>query len=607
MEQFFDIKLLPLLLEVTEYRKIELNKLLEQYGYTKAQLNYRINKINKYLKKVGIEEIKIHNGMVISLFKYEQIENDLLADPLVIDGILLNLSLDERICLECVYVFCSLEPLSLYHFQSIFHVSRNTILNDIKLIKIKLSKKDVSLSYNRADGYYFVGKGETIRELIYYCIDKFANVRLFISLINCLFKTKDYQYTCKQIELLIKQVLQSYDLQWENEYLCISSCLLTLLLRHAETKGYVVISPSDGFNVQSQAFSITDEIYKNLPCKLPTVEKQYIALIVIYMTQSNNMILETLQQNAQLYESLAVDIINRFMFIMHMESKNMSEAVAELSHLLQNAYFRVYYGFPAKNAYLMQIKKNNREMFHVVKMVFHNITLPFKINLNEDEIGYIMSHFMTILDNGSVVPDLEQATSSPDNQQINVDELFNEISDYFTVKDGMGLRNLLSSITFAQYKILSEVFEPPSLKKVLRPEYINFHGSCDDWEHAIKVASEPLIQYGCIRPGYVDAMIRTVHERGPYIVVYPNFALSHAYPGDNVKQIGISFLHLEEPVYLLNQSDKGVRIVIVLSAVDTKLHRRAIGELATVLSKKKNREMLLSAKNKNDVLEVIFN
>lgn len=104
--------------------------------------------------------------------------------------------------------------------------------------------------------------------------------------------------------------------------------------------------------------------------------------------------------------------------------------------------------------------------------------------------------------------------------------------------------------------------------------------SVSDWEKAVQVASEPLIEEGLIKKKYVKAMIESVHENGPYIVLKDFFALPHAQAGVGVNELGMSLLTLDEPVDLVGNP---VKVLVVLAAVDSDSHLEALTELSTLL------------------------
>ena len=64
----------------------------------------------------------------------------------------------------------------------------------------------------------------------------------------------------------------------------------------------------------------------------------------------------------------------------------------------------------------------------------------------------------------------------------------------------------------------------------------------EDWQSALRLAAQPLLLKGSISEDYVSAMMDSVIQNGPYMVIGDEFALMHARPGEGVKQIGVSLL-----------------------------------------------------------------
>lgn len=69
------------------------------------------------------------------------------------------------------------------------------------------------------------------------------------------------------------------------------------------------------------------------------------------------------------------------------------------------------------------------------------------------------------------------------------------------------------------------------LNDLLPPGAVNLHGEAYDWRAALNLAGGLLEEAGKITPGYTAAMVQSVEDHGPYIVVAPGFALAHARPG----------------------------------------------------------------------------
>jgi len=57
----------------------------------------------------------------------------------------------------------------------------------------------------------------------------------------------------------------------------------------------------------------------------------------------------------------------------------------------------------------------------------------------------------------------------------------------------------------------------------------------ENWQEAIRRAGELLVNSGDIETQYIDNMIASVEELGPYVVLTKGFALAHSAPCDAVK------------------------------------------------------------------------
>lgn len=104
--------------------------------------------------------------------------------------------------------------------------------------------------------------------------------------------------------------------------------------------------------------------------------------------------------------------------------------------------------------------------------------------------------------------------------------------------------------------------------------------SVENWEEAIHLASQPLLNEDYIEEEYVDAMIKSVHDNGPYIVLKDYFALPHAQAGNGVHKKGMSLLTLEEAVDLKGNP---VKNFLVLAAEDSNSHLEALADLSSLL------------------------
>ncbi|MFI7580990.1 PTS sugar transporter subunit IIA [Kocuria kalidii] len=144
-----------------------------------------------------------------------------------------------------------------------------------------------------------------------------------------------------------------------------------------------------------------------------------------------------------------------------------------------------------------------------------------------------------------------------------------------------------------------------NIGRLLDLESIRLDESAGDWRAAITCAGRLLERQGAISGDYTRAMISSVEENGPYIVVAPGFAFAHARPSEAVHRTAMSWVRLAHPVEFGHAANDPVTLVVALSADDPKAHMRAMRDLATLLGSPETRAALDRAATPEEVLSLL--
>lgn len=123
-----------------------------------------------------------------------------------------------------------------------------------------------------------------------------------------------------------------------------------------------------------------------------------------------------------------------------------------------------------------------------------------------------------------------------------------------------------------------------ALSELLTHETIALDEEADDWQDAIRLAGGLLESAGIAESAYTQAMVDSVHQNGPYIVLAPGFAFPHARPSEAVHRTGMSWVRLASPVEFGSKANDPVTLVVALAATDSSTHQQAMASLATVLT-----------------------
>ena len=143
------------------------------------------------------------------------------------------------------------------------------------------------------------------------------------------------------------------------------------------------------------------------------------------------------------------------------------------------------------------------------------------------------------------------------------------------------------------------------LAEHLTQEMIQLKVDADDWEAAVRAGGALLHRAGKCNQAYVEAMVKTVHEMGPYMVLAPGLAMAHARPQDGALALGISLITLNTPVAFGSQANDPVELVISFCAVDNQGHVDLLKALAMFLRDQNNQEALIKARTVDQVLRAI--
>lgn len=144
-----------------------------------------------------------------------------------------------------------------------------------------------------------------------------------------------------------------------------------------------------------------------------------------------------------------------------------------------------------------------------------------------------------------------------------------------------------------------------AISDLIGPETIALDHWADDWEEAIRASGRMLEATGAIEAAYTLAMVDSVHEHGPYIVVAPGFAFAHARPSEAVHRTAMSWVRLAAPVEFGHKSNDPVTLVVALAATDSSTHQQAMASLAKLIGDKETKAELDAASTPDEVYAIL--
>jgi PTS system ascorbate-specific IIA component len=106
-----------------------------------------------------------------------------------------------------------------------------------------------------------------------------------------------------------------------------------------------------------------------------------------------------------------------------------------------------------------------------------------------------------------------------------------------------------------------------------------------DWEEAIRMSCENLVEKEIINDSYVAEVIDSVRQYGPYIVIVPGVAMPHSTDkSEGVFGTAIAFTKFKEKIYFeAGNEDKQARLFFTLAAKNPAEHMDNIAALSDLL------------------------
>ncbi|MHC5252147.1 BglG family transcription antiterminator [Listeria kieliensis] len=196
--------------------------------------------------------------------------------------------------------------------------------------------------------------------------------------------------------------------------------------------------------------------------------------------------------------------------------------------------------------------------------------------------SFIVSPILTEPQKEQLLKEIMPHVAQRDSDARMLASVLDVIDQYAKVENREALAQNLKTILFQN--ALDDVSEvSPGLSDLLPAKRIQFKESAPSWQEAIRLAAKPLLEEGYISQSYENAMITGIETLGPYVVISPGVALPHAAPADGAFRVGMSLLLLDEPVAFSKKPKDQVKLLIVLSSIDSYTHINALSELTELI------------------------
>ena len=290
------------------------------------------------------------------------------------------------------------------------------------------------------------------------------------------------------------------------------------------------------------------------------IEKQKTALVVC----SNGI-----GSSAILYNELA-SMFPELHFLSPIDSSKLSDFSEKVDIIFATNYLE---NIPNINIPIIHVSPvmSIAERYQVMREVYMQLGSGFLKKTNVDVVMDIISKHADIQ---------------------NRDALYNELINYFSEIDNISNKDKENEL---------------HLLDMVRENIIRLNIEAENWEEAVRLSYEPLLDGGFITQKYIDETVRIMNTVGPYVVITKHIALLHTKPESGTISCAMGIGVLEKPINFGSIEHDPIKYIFSLSAIDNHTHLCAMAELLELFNDDNFFLTLDNATNSSEIIKYIRN
>ncbi len=369
-------EILELLLQSPTYLSIP--EIMKDKKISRRSVYYDINKINDWLKSIQVDTIEFerNKGVLISDSQRTRIQSHLREQGTQQQFVYSPM---ERVKIIICTTILDEKPLSIDDFINITQVSRNTVINDLKLVNKQFNDHQLEFYYEPKKGYLVKGEELKKRTVFFLYFNEIAD-----------FYIKNY-IPIKQINKVDDYLVKLYKIEKELKMDYVGGICLSIALYFASIHK---LTPCIEFSeceqseiIPTKEYILIDEHFPNLARN----EKIYMALHLLG-ARLQSIPFEELNKEDDIYE-ITRSFIQEFSRISSIEFTLIDELETALFQHLKTSIYRYRYGIQLGNPMLKDIKREYRELFAITSKACEYLEQRLNLIIPESEIAYITLHF----------------------------------------------------------------------------------------------------------------------------------------------------------------------------------------------------------------------
>lgn len=619
---------------LTDDKRLSYDELAEEFQVSERAIRYDLDEIDSFLMQSKlpplVRQTKVEVTLDVDHSRMDKLRELTSASDTPLDYYLP----EKRHPLILIDIILSNKKIDINELMDKCKVSRSTIVGDIRELRKTLKQEEMGIAYTSSRGYFLEGSEKRIRRFCYKLISVHVeNLNLtHENLIDAYlpeFRDSLLSLFEQFISLIETDVNKSYtDVSFHHMVVGL------IILVSRQKNGYVLSEEVTEMSLSPEYYSIQNHVSLiEIECDIKLNHYEFRFIEQLFLESSLLKANSIIDDNWIDLNLFIINFLDKLSSVMSLPLNQSDDLYKALILHLGPAINRVKNESPLKNEIIDYIQAEYEEVYLTVKSVLDCLGKRHNLLFTPDEIGFVTIHIASYIEKRALVNKektillvcnygvgtaklLETMLLKHFNftikgtlsmRELNQQRIDEEGVDYIVttlpIKDKLSVPHLVVSPLLSEndQKKLKEIeasdnnqhFKHYSkerrvtsimLKDLLVEETIQLHVEAEDWKDSVRKGGGLLEEAGKIDRTYTNAMVTSVEELGPYIVIAPGIAMPHASSKDGVHEVGLSLMTLAEPVNFGHPDNDPVDIVLCLAATDHSSHLNALKDLMAFLN-----------------------
>lgn len=654
---------------ILKKQKTTIQSLAGMFDISERMVRKLVKELNEELEQKVLCEILIDkDGNIYCQNLTRETEEQLKEFIYECDFYTYRLMPNERKTIEAMILMNAEGYVTAEDISEYLETSRNTIISDLKELKIWFSENKMELISQVQKGYFIKGHEKDIRKGNLKLLElnqdytNYQNGQVLDIFNHLLLKELLYEDRLPHIQTIVRHEERKQDLYFSDFSFMEIVFELLILLKRVSMGKYQEDFMGESVKESSKypmSEHIMDKLEEKFGYRIPESEK--------YNFVQNLRRKSYLKSSTTHIDTIDIPVMIGKIIYQISERLNIGfyldfSLYDVLVDHMKSVVYRTKSGEYLKNPFGKEIEQKYPEIFQIVKESVEPLEEYVGNQFQNDEISFLVMYFASMLEKDKMermknekvsvmlIGGMERGTMKLLETEL---ERFQDIIEIKKIKSAHELAKvsdeqiemIISTVSCPKLEIPVIHIESPILKEneiyeirmkamkvleekqqgikktkqileefgnrkkdrsFLKENRIKIDVNAETWEQAVIEAGILLQRAGLVTENYVKAMLENINMNGSYIVIYPDLAIPHAEQEQGVIQEGISFVRLRSPI-IFDEETGPVTYVVGISVEKAGSINDILFNLVKIFSNSLLKSKLNEAKTEKEVYNLLKN